>query len=193
MPDLTGEDRQEQSFATEETPVERQRVALQDFLNLSVESVRAARSELGERFQADEASIQARFETLEEKIRQRLKKVIDAAHRQHEDRIEKVRTQYESDSKKVEQETKAAHQRLTDQAEGASRTSRIKVERTRWVAESHLEVTKTQLYKEFKRIQEEIPERRKLIDSIQQKAVRLLEEYRQSPPAELDESSEALP
>lgn len=193
MHNLTGEDKQEQSLFAEANHTQRQQTALSDLLNLRDEAVRAAESELDERFQADETAIQARFESLENKLKRRLQKLIDATQREYQGRVKQVETQYESDSNSVERETKAAHSRLTNQADDAERKSRIKVERTGWLAESHLEVTKTQLYKEFKRVKEEAPAKTKLIDSIQRKADGLLEEFRQPPPEPTDQPVEELP
>src|SRR6185437_13868768 len=175
--------RPEAAAAPAASPRDLQRDALRDLVALATEcAATEARIELEHRSSTEQAK-----KTLEKTtwtLAQRFTSLDEAARQEHQDELANVHSRHQAELA----DAKAAHQQTRDRIERdhepAERKSRQQFEQAVWLADSVLEVAQNQVREEAKKVREAIKAHDEAIEGIGNRAARLLERYRQTPPPE---------
>ncbi|MCZ6681708.1 MAG: FtsK/SpoIIIE domain-containing protein, partial [Planctomycetota bacterium] len=160
--------------------------ALADYVDLSVESVRGAETEIARRQQSDVEAAEEEFEERTQRIRRRLAAFVEVMRREFGEQFDQLRSSFDSATGAVADERRTTRDQVVQESQSAGREARNQYDKDTWLAESVVEATKTQLDKESKRLKKEGPARIAALDAINQRAYLLLSEYRHPPRVESD-------
>ncbi|UCD30220.1 MAG: cell division protein FtsK [Planctomycetota bacterium] len=156
-----------------------QRAALREMIRLSAEAVKPAESQVEQRFGKAKQLAQEKFQDESGKIEQRFRELKDKSRQTYDEQVKQTQDLFASDSNTLETNTKTTRERIVGDSDTTLRNAKKVFDNDVWLAETVVTATKKELQKEFKRIQKKIPADREQLESLQEQAQWLLQQYRQ--------------
>jgi ABC-type multidrug transport system fused ATPase/permease subunit len=160
------------------------RAALRDLVSLSSET--AAKERQIEQAQA--AAMEAaekEFARTNSNLEMRLKAVREELAQKHQARLEQINAKFQAEMAELKQTDDARRRHINAEFEKLNADVNAKVQQSVWLVESVLEGAQVASKEESKRAKEQHAKQLEELDELENGAKRLIESYRQQPPADL--------
>ncbi len=157
------------------------RRALRGLLNLSAEAVAPAELEIEQRYQQARAQAEERLQEATAEIKSRLQEKVEATERAHTDRVKQIQSEYESARDRLARQTKESLERVAAEFGEIEGEARRRRDDNLLIAETVPQATIKGLHEELQSVQRQVTAGHQQLESLQARALRLLQDYRHAP------------
>jgi len=165
--------------------IDLQNAALRELIKLSTESVHPVEAQIERRYLRAKKAAQDAFNQARDQIERQFNESTETIQQEYNQQVQQIQGVHHSDLDAINENTQSTRRRIhqdTDKVRGAAKKEH---DNEIWLADTIAGETRKKLHKDFERFtRKEVPAAKKQLQSLQEQAEWLLQEYRQQPPLE---------
>jgi len=181
MPEHRDEGVPRESPTGEQDYFEIRRRALCKLLSLSAETVAPAELEIEQRYQRARAQAEEKLDEATAEVESRLQEKLEATERAHADQVEQIQSEFESARDRLARQTKESLERVAAEFGEIEGEARRRRDDGLLIAETVPQATVKGLHEELQSVQRQVTTGHQQLQSLQARALRLLQDYRHEP------------
>ncbi len=178
MPENLDDSARDKTTAEEHDYFEIQRCALRELLNLSIEAVAPAESEIEQRYEQAHGRADERLEESTSKIKSRFREKAEATERAYAERVGQIESEYEAEQRALTEKTQRSLERLTAESREIEKEACRQREDNLLMAETVADAAIRGLDQEFQSTERQIAAERKRLEALHAQTLQVAEQFR---------------